>query len=73
LSASDTVSIIQGIAPDDVCLLPLIVCAAALGVGERKARALLVEHGVPVVEPGARSAGVRLSHLRQLLSKRERR
>jgi hypothetical protein len=67
-ASADPISVI----PDDVTILPITACAAALSLTERKARQLLHEEQIPVARLGARSGGVRLSHVRRLLEKRER-
>jgi hypothetical protein len=58
--------------PDDCQLVSVTACAAAFGVSERKAKAILAAESIPMVELGARSCGVRLSHVRRLLTSRER-
>lgn len=58
--------------PDDCRLASLTTCAAALGTTECTIRDLLVTEGVPLVELGARTRGVRVSDLRSLLKRRER-
>jgi hypothetical protein len=55
LPAAVTASVIPRIVPDDATLLAFTAVTVALGTGERKARALLEEHGIPVIELGPRS------------------
>jgi hypothetical protein len=52
-ASADPISVI----PDDVTILPITACAAALGLTERKARQLLHEEQIPVARLGARSGG----------------
>ena len=66
--SADPISVI----PDDCTLVDVTAFAAATGLSERKAKVVLHEERVPIVRLGARSAGVRLSHVRSLLKKRER-
>jgi hypothetical protein len=67
-SAADPIDII----PDDCRLVSLTAFAAAIGVREKKARAVLAEEGIPIVRAGARSGGIRLSEVRRVLKRRER-
>jgi hypothetical protein len=62
---------IPPIIPDDCQLVSVVAFAAAAGLSERRAKALLREEHVPVVRLGARSAGVRLSEVRRVLKRRE--
>ena len=57
--------------PEDCQLVSVTGCAAALGTTERKARAILAAENIPTVELGARTHGVRLSCIRELLTRRE--
>lgn len=68
---SDRSAALLNIIPDDCRLIGVTACSAALGVSERKLKSILDADGVPVIELGARTRGVRLSHMRALLTKRE--
>jgi len=69
-SAADPIAVLS--TPDDIQLMSVTRVAAALDCTERKARQVLKEERVPTVRLGARSGGVRPSHVRRLLEKRER-
>jgi hypothetical protein len=58
--------------PEDCTLASITSAAAALGTTERSAREILAEAGIPIVELGQRTRGIRVSDLRSLLKRRER-
>jgi hypothetical protein len=58
--------------PDDVRIVPVVACAAAWNLSERKARQVLEQEGVAIVEFGPRSSGIRLSDAREVVARRER-
>lgn len=67
-----SVTLSPSVLPADCQLVPVVAVAAALNVSERMCRSILAEEGLPLISLGARSVGVRLSAVRELLAKRER-
>jgi len=69
-SAADPISALT--VPDDIQIMSVTRVAAALDTTERQARQFLKEANIPFVKLGARTGGVRLSRIRDLLQRRER-
>jgi hypothetical protein len=59
--------------PDDCVLANLTACAAAWGVSERKAKLILDQEQIPIVELGPRTRAVTIANVREVLHRRSER